>query len=737
MTPAIPYSARLHSLPLDDLVQGVLSMLHRDELDDAVELALLLAGTFGVLHPETHVLCASALGRAGYGRAALLHWDAAVRRRPQCAQWLSQALHAAWAQEATSASAALFARNWLLLLERIFITVPPPATLAALTQRGWQGTGAAGMHQGRLRAWLWLPEQALFHVRVSTGGPSFSLGIVQKMTLASCTLHIIDAPIPGTDSPFYIHVTDAKGRHAQGSPVPCSSPRCALPPKTSAPQKTTARSITIIVPVYGDRKATLACLAAVIASQKINATPSTVLVMWDHGPDATLLAALQRLAARRKIILRATPSNMGFLACVNQALASVPTGDVILLNADTLVSGDWIDRMASVLRRSHAGTVTALGSEAELVSFPAPHQRGTVRHMRQVRILDAACRCLSEEDAVQEIPVGVGFCMAIARRALHTLGGFDGLGLFSGYGEEVDFCLRVKEAGYKNYVAMNVFVAHLGGRSFGYAKKALVAQNNIALFQRYPHYAAGYDAFLRKDPLRGMRERISHQACRELPPDTLLHLYGWTEREHPVVQAAQNSAADHNEAWAALFVRPGGTGTRAVLRVRHDVPLADMSFLLPQDGDALRRVVSRCGFRAIAMHGASVGLHPVRAFLNLPDAHLPPVPAPSLPPLPAADRPYAADVPRTVRGWQHFCAMAGSRPASVFWVYQLARYWGDAPHPANIRELPDLEDMTPLSLAGLVFVETAEAAAVTAWQTWLHQRTRISLPLWGLPAEAA
>lgn len=558
------------------------------------------------------------------------------------------------------------------------------------------------------------------------------------MTLAAHTLHVIDAPVPVGDVPFFIHVTDAAGRPVQGSPIPCSSPRCALPARAVNVRKTKRpESLTVIVPVYGDRRATLACLASVMASRKANKSPFTLMVMWDHGPDARLLAALRRLAERGKIVLRENPLNMGFLASVNRALSFVPTGDVVLLNADTLVHGDWVDRMASVARLSDAGTVTALGSDAELVSFPSPAERGDVRRLRHVRLLDDACRCLPQEDAVREIPVGVGFCMAIARRALDEIGGFDGFRVFGGYGEEVDLCLRVKEAGLKNYAAMNVFAAHLGGRSFGAVKKALAAQNNAALFARYPYYDAAYKAFQLEDPLRGLRERISRNACRRFPPETLLQAYGWTDRHHPRAEAAQEDAVGRSEAWAALFVLPCGSFCRVMLRLRHDVPLADMHFVLPRDARALRAVLERCAFTAVRTHSLSPAVRRAVAALPLPEAAFPRRSAAVLPVFQPSGGACLVEPPRSMNTWKRLCRLAAAHPDTLFWICRLESFWGDAPRPANIGSLPSLEETAPLSFGALVLTERPDAAAVAVWRTWLKRRVGVEVPVCVLSPEAA
>ena len=58
-----------------------------------------------------------------------------------------------------------------------------------------------------------------------------------------------------------------------------------------------------------------------------------------------------------------------------------------------------------------------------------------------------------------------------------------------GYGEEVDWCQRIRAAGGQHYCAVNLFVEHRGGQSFGSEEKTrLIAKNNALISKRYPEY---------------------------------------------------------------------------------------------------------------------------------------------------------------------------------------------------------------------------------------------------------
>jgi GT2 family glycosyltransferase len=85
-------------------------------------------------------------------------------------------------------------------------------------------------------------------------------------------------------------------------------------------------------------------------------------------------------------------------------------------------------------------------------------------------------------------PTGVGFCMALNKKALRQIGFLDEI-YEKGYGEENDWCQRAVNAGFFNTVAGNLFVWHQHGGSFNSAEKdALCARHLKILTTRFPQY---------------------------------------------------------------------------------------------------------------------------------------------------------------------------------------------------------------------------------------------------------
>src|SRR5205085_854438 len=109
---------------------------------------------------------------------------------------------------------------------------------------------------------------------------------------------------------------------------------------------------------------------SVLASH--NATPYRLVVIDDASPEPDLVRGLDAIAARGLLDIVRNARNQGFVRSVNASMARHPDRDVILLNADTIVYGDWIDRLrAQRSGKAKIGTITPWSNNATLLSYPA------------------------------------------------------------------------------------------------------------------------------------------------------------------------------------------------------------------------------------------------------------------------------------------------------------------------------------------------------------------------------
>ena len=259
-----------------------------------------------------------------------------------------------------------------------------------------------------------------------------------------------------------------------------------LPAAESSGGAVQPRSVTVVIPVYRDLEATCACLESVLSSTAISL--GEVIVVDDASPEPAVSAYLDKLAADGSIRLVRNEENLGFVASVNRGMEQAGAADVVLLNSDTVVAGDWLDRMASHVRLGlKVGTVTPFSNSATICSYPTIEGGFELPPDETVAGVDAAFAEANIGRAAR-IPTAVGFCMFISRACLSDVGLFDVETFKQGYGEENDFCLRATKRGWQHLLAADTFVWHKGEVSFGAAAKRLQAAAVEVLESRYPGY---------------------------------------------------------------------------------------------------------------------------------------------------------------------------------------------------------------------------------------------------------
>jgi GT2 family glycosyltransferase/glycosyltransferase involved in cell wall biosynthesis len=288
------------------------------------------------------------------------------------------------------------------------------------------------------------------------------------------------------------------------------SPPPAIPVGTVAPSPPLGvalchRDADVVIPVHGGLPTVLACLDSVLASIPRG---SRVVVVDDASPEPALRQALDALAARRRIVLIRALRNRGFAASANAGMAACAGRDVVLLNSDTLVPPGWLGRLSAAARAApDIGTVTPLSNDASILSYPGPAGSNPVPDRAETGRLDALAQRTNGATLV-DIPVGVGFCLYIRRDCLDAVGLLRADLFAQGYGEENDFCLRARHLGWRHVAAPGVFVAHVGGASFGAAAGALRARNRTILERLHPGYDRLVQDFAAADPLAPARRAL-------------------------------------------------------------------------------------------------------------------------------------------------------------------------------------------------------------------------------------
>ena len=182
--------------------------------------------------------------------------------------------------------------------------------------------------------------------------------------------------------------------------------------------------------------------------------------------------------------LIANTTNRGYAGGNNDGIAAATGRYVMVLNPDTRVLGEALATMVAYAdahpdvgalgpqllnpdgsvqssRRHFPTLITGLFESTWLQPLAPP---GVLRHYY---VLDRT------DDEIQEVDWVTGACLLVRREAIHQVGGLDE-GFFM-YSEELDWCRRIRQAGWKVVYLPTAQVMHYAGKS----SDQVIAQRHI------------------------------------------------------------------------------------------------------------------------------------------------------------------------------------------------------------------------------------------------------------------
>lgn len=477
--------------------------------------------------------------------------------------------------------------------------------------------GEVALEGDLLTGWVCHPEQRQrppsLHL-IGDDGKSFPLTLTpgrDPQNEACFRLEQDLAAIPGLPSGFLRLLAAPGEQPLAGSPLLW---RAREPEPGPRP---TRRSpiVDIILPVYGGRADSLACLDSLWAAG--GNPPFELIVVDDASPDPVLREALDGLAASGRITLIRNRVNLGFPASVNRGMALHPDRDVLLLNADTLVFGDFLARLRRAAdSAADIGTVTPLSNQATICSYPRLEKGDDkVPTAEEMRGLDQLAAQINRDRRV-EIPTAVGFCMYIRRDCLSDCGLFREALFGRGYGEENEFCRRAATKNWRHLAAGDVYVGHVGGASFGPSRRRLMQRNAAILEKHHPGYEKLIEDFIAADRLSPLRRSLDLARWSDGSAGDCLLLVTFDLIGGATQHVAKRMASLGAAGWRVLQLVPGTAGNSRLIDPAQK-ELRDLQFDLREQSemDLLLALLRRTGARAIEIHHS---LHHPSTLLSLP-----------------------------------------------------------------------------------------------------------------------
>lgn len=247
------------------------------------------------------------------------------------------------------------------------------------------------------------------------------------------------------------------------------------------------KKIDIIILHYGDIAVTEKCIKSLEAKAK--GYRDIILINNDSQIDLT-----KRIKSKPKRIVINAKKNLGFAAGVNlgiQNALKTKADAVCLLNNDVVIEKDFIEGLSKFMfSKKDVGIVGPLiefsadgmqmydhGAVVDMKTGMSKHRNYTSKKTTRPLLADAITGC----------------CMIIKKEVVEAIGEFDER--FFMYYEDVDFCLRAKEKGFRVYVVPSAIIYHELSNSIGRKSSRLIYQlvkSNIRFSRKHTEFPQRY-----------------------------------------------------------------------------------------------------------------------------------------------------------------------------------------------------------------------------------------------------
>lgn len=214
------------------------------------------------------------------------------------------------------------------------------------------------------------------------------------------------------------------------------------------------------------------------------------IIVADNASTDSSIEFLQENFPSVRIITNKT--NGGFAKGYNDALVEVLADYYILLNSDIEVTANWIEPIIELMEKDK----TIAACQPKLRSYHEPEKfeyagaaGGFIDKYGypfcRGRIFQSLETDTGQYEDICEIFWATGACMFVRADLFHQFGGLDAD--FFAHMEEIDFCWRLKNEGYKIMYCPDSVVFHVGGGTLpkkSSQKTYLNFRNNLALLYK-------------------------------------------------------------------------------------------------------------------------------------------------------------------------------------------------------------------------------------------------------------
>ena len=213
--------------------------------------------------------------------------------------------------------------------------------------------------------------------------------------------------------------------------------------------------VSIVIPTFNGIKYTKICLESI---RRCTMHPYEIIAVDNASTDGTV----EYLKEQPDVRLIENSVNKGFPAACNQGIDHSSAPYILLLNNDVVTTEGWLHRMFEAFFIDPA--VALVGPRT---NDCAGFQKISAPNYQSLDELEKLARRIKKSSIRQFRRVNylTGFALLIDRKVIEKVGKLDerfGIGNY----EDQDFCRRAEQAGFKLFIANEVYLHHFGSRAF-------------------------------------------------------------------------------------------------------------------------------------------------------------------------------------------------------------------------------------------------------------------------------
>lgn len=250
--------------------------------------------------------------------------------------------------------------------------------------------------------------------------------------------------------------------------------------------------VSIVIVNFNAGDLIVACIDSVI--EETSLANYEIIVVDNNSMDESI-ADIRHNFPQVKVI--ESEINLGFAAGNNVGFAAAIGEYILVLNPDTVITNRAIDKsIAYLAERSEVGVVGCKvfwetgDVQSTMIRFPTladvfanifiPN-----KVMRKIPYLNNSRYGSYDVDSSHDVDVVAGCYMLLPRKVVDDLGGMDED--FFMFGEEVEWCWRIKKGGKRIHYFSGSQIIHVGGgcsSTLSYKKELLIAKGSLLVFKK-------------------------------------------------------------------------------------------------------------------------------------------------------------------------------------------------------------------------------------------------------------